>query len=166
MKAVPHNSEPSTFDDARVAAEAAPTTKSFFLVGGASAPNLPSRSPRPRMKAVPHNSEPSTFDDARVAAEAAPTQTHRSFCRRGFRPELLPSRSPRPRMKAAPPIPSLPPSMTQGSRLKPLLPKRHQSLLVGGAFAPTPAFKIPKATDEAAPPQSRAFRHRWRKGRG
>jgi hypothetical protein len=158
MKAVPHNSEPSAFDDARVAAEAAPTTKSFFLVGGASAPNLPSRSPRPRMKAVPHNSEPSTFDDARVAAEAAPTQTHRSFCRRGFRPEPLPSRSQRPRMKPPPPIPNLPSSMAQGSRLKPLLPK--DIVLFGRrGFSPESAFKIPKATDEAAPhnPEPSAF---------
>jgi len=76
--------------------------------------------------------EPLVLDGARVAAEAAPTQKM-GFCGGDFCPEHPFSMRQGVTVKAAPAALSLWLSMTQSSRLKPLLPKMG---FCGGAFAP------------------------------
>jgi hypothetical protein len=127
--------EPSVFNDAKVAAEAAPTKDGFCR-----------RIFRP---------EPSAFDDARVTTDTTPTtpnpwlsMTQRSrrkpllpkddFCRRGFSPELVFEAAKGPG-EGRPCNPEPASSMTQRSRLKPLLPKDD---FCRRGFSPEPPSSI------------------------
>jgi hypothetical protein len=71
--------------------------------------------PKATDEAALHNPEPSVIGGARVAAEAAPTQTHRSFCRRGFSPELSVFEIPKATDEAASPNPE--PSVFDNTRI-------------------------------------------------
>jgi hypothetical protein len=89
--------------------------------------------------------EPSVFDDARVAAEAVPTKD--GFCRRIFRPEPSAFDDARVTTDTTPTTPNHWLSMTQRSRLKPLLPKDD---FCRRGFSPEPVFDDEMVGMEAA----------------
>jgi hypothetical protein len=90
--------------------------------------------------------EPSVFNDAKVAAEAAPTKD--GFCRRIFRPEPSAFDDARVTTDTTPTTPNPWLSMTQWSRLKPLLQKDG---FCRRGFSPEPVFEATKGPGEGRP---------------
>jgi len=99
----------------------------------------------------------------KVAAKAAPTKC-RSFCRRGFSPELSALDGPVVADEAASPNPR--PSVFGGARVAAKAAPTKMSIFCRRGFSPEPVFKIPKATDEAAFPNPRPSVFGGAKGRG
>jgi hypothetical protein len=137
--------KPLVLDGARVAAEAAPTpTKKWASVGGLL-PRAPAfDGARGHGEGCSGNPEPLVVDDAEFAAEAAPTKKWASVG--GLRSEHPSSMRQGVTMKAAPATLSLWLSMTQSSRLKPLLPKN--GLLWGRLLSRAPVFDEARGHDE------------------
>jgi hypothetical protein len=116
----------------RVAAKAAPTKIGFCRRG--FSPELPvSDDAKDRGRRRPYKPRTSRFR-WRKRSRLKPLLPRSVFVGEAFAPSFRPSMARRLRMKPLPPIPGLPSSVAQGSRLKPLLPRCRFS--VGGASAP------------------------------
>jgi hypothetical protein len=103
--------------------------------------------------------EPSVFNGARVAAEAVPTKD--GFCRRIFRPEPSAFDDARVTTDTTPTTPNPWLSMTQRSRLKPLLPKDD---FCRRGFSPEPPSSRMRWSEWKPPRQLRTSSFRRHKG--
>jgi hypothetical protein len=102
----------------------------------------------------------------KVAAKAAPTKTHRSFCRRGFRPELSAFDGPVVADEAASLNPE--PSVFGGARVaaEAAPTKTYRSFCRRGFRPGLSAFDGPVVADEAASLNPRSSVFGGAKGRG
>jgi hypothetical protein len=158
--------EPPVFDEARVAAKAAPTKRRWLMSpnarrGAEATFSLIARSvqagQRPVFCKEGLQSQTSILDDAMVAAKAAPTPTKRWFLWEGLSPRTPSSMRQGSRRKTLPyhhasridlALPSLSHRFTQShGRLSNGIPisdhwkGRAKTVSVGGAFAPNPRLR-------------------------
>ena len=134
-------------------------------VGGASAPNFrPSMAWWSRMKPPPTIPGLPSSVAQKVAAEAAPTKC-RSFCRRGFSPELSALDGPVVTDEAASHNPR--PSVFSGARVAAkAAPTKCRSFCRRGFSPELSALDGPVVADEAASPNPRPSVFGGAKGRG